>query len=168
LSEFQLLPNGILAGSGLRFRAAIGRAGRTTHKTEGDGATPVGVLRLIRVLYRAGHVKPPICAVPVEPIAPSDAWCDDPKDPAYNQMVLTSYPARHEALWRSDPIYDIIGILNWNTHPVIPHRGSAIFLHLATADYAPTAGCIALALPDLTACLAAGLTSIRVSHESHA
>jgi L,D-peptidoglycan transpeptidase YkuD (ErfK/YbiS/YcfS/YnhG family) len=162
LTEFLLLKHGFLVGSGLRFRAAIGRAGRTLEKTEGDGATPGGLLRLTRVLYRAGHVKPPICSVPVEPIAPTDGWCDDPKDPAYNRQVQTPYHGRHENLWRADPLYDIIGILDWNTKPVIPHRGSAIFLHLATPDYAPTAGCIALALPDLTACLAAGLTAIQV------
>jgi L,D-peptidoglycan transpeptidase YkuD (ErfK/YbiS/YcfS/YnhG family) len=162
LTEFLLLKHGFLTGSGLRFRAAIGRAGRTTQKTEGDGATPVGLLRLTRVLYRAGRVKPPVCAVPVEPISLTDGWCDDPKDPAYNRLVRLPYPARHEALWRSDSLYDIIGVLNWNTNPVIPHRGSAIFLHLATQDYAPTAGCIALALPDLVKCLAAGLTEIQV------
>lgn len=160
--EFILLKHGMLVGGGLRFRAAIGRAGRTAEKHEGDGATPAGVLRLTRVLYRAGHVKPPRCPVPVDPIAPDDGWCDDPLDPLYNRQVKTPYFGRHESLWRQDSIYDIIGVLDWNTRPVIPHRGSAIFLHVATPDYQPTAGCIALSLPDVTACLAAGLTAIHV------
>jgi L,D-peptidoglycan transpeptidase YkuD (ErfK/YbiS/YcfS/YnhG family) len=163
LTEFRLLEAGFLSGAGLRFRCAIGRAGRTIEKSEGDGATPVGMLRLTRVLYRAGHIKPPVCTVPVEPIAPNDAWCDDPHDPAYNRRVQTPYSGRHEALWRADSVYDVIGVLDWNSQPIIPHRGSAIFLHVATPDYAPTAGCIALSLPDLAACLAAGLTGIRVS-----
>ncbi len=162
MTEFLLLKHGFLVGGGLRFRAAIGRAGRTTEKHEGDGATPVGLLKLNRVLYRAGHVKPPRCAVPVEPIAPDDGWCDDPADPLYNRKVKTPYYGRHEALWRADSLYDIIGVLDWNMHPVIPHHGSAIFLHVATPDYAPTAGCIALSLPDLTECLAAGLTAVQV------
>ena len=162
MTEFTLLKNGILAGADLRCRAAIGRAGRTAQKEEGDGATPVGVLRLTRVLYRAGHVKPPTCSVPLEPIAPDDGWCDDPLDRLYNRMVKTPYSGRHEALWRQDAIYDLIGVLDWNTDPIIPHRGSAIFLHIATLDYQPTAGCIALSLPDLTACLAAGLNAIHV------
>jgi L,D-peptidoglycan transpeptidase YkuD (ErfK/YbiS/YcfS/YnhG family) len=162
LTEFTLLENGILAGADLRCRAAIGRAGRTSAKQEGDGATPAGVLRLIRVLYRADRVKPPACLVPVEPIAPDDGWCDDPLDRLYNRMVKTPYPGRHEALCRQDSIYDITGVLDWNMHPVIPDRGSAIFLHVATVDYQPTAGCIALSLPDLTTCLAAGLTAIHV------
>jgi L,D-peptidoglycan transpeptidase YkuD (ErfK/YbiS/YcfS/YnhG family) len=153
---------GFLIGPGLKFRAACGRAGLTAHKQEGDGATPLGHLPLERVLYRADRVKPPRCAVPLEPIGPDEGWCDDPDDAAYNRMVRLPYPGRHEELWRRDSLYDIIGVLGWNTAPIIRNRGSAIFLHIATADYAPTAGCIALALADLQASLAAGLTAIEV------
>jgi L,D-peptidoglycan transpeptidase YkuD (ErfK/YbiS/YcfS/YnhG family) len=52
LTEFILLKHGLLVGAGLRFRAAIGRGGRTAAKQEGDGATPAGILNLSRVLYR--------------------------------------------------------------------------------------------------------------------
>jgi L,D-peptidoglycan transpeptidase YkuD (ErfK/YbiS/YcfS/YnhG family) len=31
--------------------------------------------------------------------------------------------------------------------------GSAVFIHVAKPDYEPTAGCVALALPDLLALL---------------
>jgi L,D-peptidoglycan transpeptidase YkuD (ErfK/YbiS/YcfS/YnhG family) len=41
-------------------------------------------------------------------------------------------------------------------------RGSAIFLHLARPDFAPTEGCIALAPGDLRALLAAGLLGLDV------
>jgi L,D-peptidoglycan transpeptidase YkuD (ErfK/YbiS/YcfS/YnhG family) len=134
----------------------------TAHKQEGDGATPRGVLPLLRVLYRADRLAPPRCAVPLEPIGPDEGWCDDPADAAYNRPVKLPYPARHEELWRGDALYDVVGVLGWNVAPVVRGAGSAIFLHVASGDYAPTAGCIALALPDLQACLAAGLTSIRV------
>ncbi len=162
MTEFLLLKHGILSGAGLRFRAAIGRGGRSAEKREGDGATPVGLLRLTRVLYRAGRVRPPKCSVPVEPIALDDGWCDDPHDKQYNRRVKIPFSGHHEALWREDSLYDIIGVLDWNTSPTVSQRGSAIFLHLATPDYAPTAGCIALQLADLTACLEAGLTAIQV------
>jgi L,D-peptidoglycan transpeptidase YkuD (ErfK/YbiS/YcfS/YnhG family) len=59
-------------------------------------------------------------------------------------------------------VYDVIGVLDWNIAPIVPGRGSAIFLHAATPDYAPTAGCVALALNDLLACLEAGLSRIMV------
>jgi L,D-peptidoglycan transpeptidase YkuD (ErfK/YbiS/YcfS/YnhG family) len=153
---------GFLEGPGLRLRATCGRAGITTHKQEGDGATPAGRLSLLRLLYRADRLRPPACSAPLEPISPTDAWCDDSASPAYNRQIRLPHEARHEKLWREDNLYDLIGILAWNTAPVVPGRGSAIFLHLASPDFAPTAGCIALALPDLLQCLAAGLTAVRV------
>jgi L,D-peptidoglycan transpeptidase YkuD (ErfK/YbiS/YcfS/YnhG family) len=161
LVEF-LLQGDVLVGAGRRFRATLGRAGITTQKHEGDGATPAGLLRLVRVMYRADRVKPPACAVPVEPIGPQDGWCDDTGDTAYNKPVRLPYPASHEELWRQDHVYDVIGVLDWNLDPVAIGRGSAIFFHVATRDYAPTAGCVALSLPDMLETLKAGLSAIRV------
>ncbi len=155
-------PDGAFLLAGERYRAALGRAGVRAEKSEGDGATPVGLLALRRVLYRADRVAIPRVAVPREPIAPADGWCDDPADPAYNRMIRLPHPASHEELWRRDGLYDIIGVLGWNDDPPRPGRGSAIFLHVATVDFAPTAGCIALALPDLRAVLAAGLSFVEV------
>lgn len=156
------LANDLLHGAGLTVRAAHGRGGITSNKREGDGATPTGTLRLVRVLYRADRVPPPRCGVSVEPLSPQDGWCDESTDVAYNQLVRLPYPANHEALWRDDAVYDIIGVLDWNLSPVVPGKGSAIFFHVATPDYAPTAGCIALALPDMQKVLASGLTAIIV------
>ena len=161
LVEF-VLQGDLLAGAGLRLRAALGRSGISTQKHEGDGATPAGLLRLVRVLYRADRLKPPVCTVPVEPIGPQDGWCDDVDDAAYNKPVRLPFPASHEALWRADHVYDVIGVLNWNLAPILKERGSAIFFHVATPDYAPTAGCVALSLPDVLAALRAGLSGIRV------
>lgn len=155
-------PDGRLTLGGLVFRVAIGRNGVSEHKREGDGATPVGVLPLRRVLYRADRSCPPACVVPIEPLAPNDGWCDDPTDPAYNRAVRLPYGARHEELWRSDGVYDVLGVLGWNDAPVQRNRGSAIFLHVARDDYAPTDGCVALRLTDLIAVLAAGLTGLEV------
>ena len=86
-----------------------------------------------------------------------------PAHPAYNLPVRHPFEASAEALWRDDAVYDIIGILGWNDDPVQPGRGSAIFLHPARADYAPTEGCIALALDDLRHVLSLGLTEILVT-----
>jgi len=146
----------------LAWRCALGRGGIRTDKQEGDGATPVGVLPLRRVFYRADRVAPPACRLPVEPLAPADGWCDDPADAAYNKRVTLPHPARHETLWREDGLYDLVGVLGWNDTPVVRRRGSAIFLHLARPDLAPTEGCVALAGRDLRAALAAGLTAIEV------
>jgi L,D-peptidoglycan transpeptidase YkuD (ErfK/YbiS/YcfS/YnhG family) len=102
--------------------------------------------------------------VPAEPIAPDDGWCDDAADAAYNRKVRLPFAPSHERLWREDAVYDVIGILGWNDVPVVPGRGSAIFLHLARPGLAPTEGCVALALPDLLAILP-GLAALEVRLE---
>ncbi len=63
----------------------------------------------------------------------------------------------------ADGLYDVVGVLGWNDAPVVRERGSAIFLHVARADWAPTEGCVAMALPDLVRLLAAGCVGIDAS-----
>jgi len=157
-----VIPSGLLTIQAETFRAALGRGGVRGDKHEGDGATPVGVLPLRNVLYRADRAPAPYCAVPVQALTSDDGWCDDPANAAYNRPVRLPIDASAEALWRDDAVYDIIGVLGWNDDPVEPGRGSAIFLHVAQADYAPTAGCVALAPDDLRRVLAMGLTEIVV------
>ncbi|WP_428535009.1 L,D-transpeptidase family protein [Rhodopila sp.] len=144
------------------FRAALGRGGVRAAKQEGDGATPLAALPLRQVLYRPDRDAAPLSALPVEPLSPHDGWCDDPTNAAYNRRVRLPIQASAERLWRDDPLYDIIGVLGWNDAPVRRGRGSAIFLHVARLDFAPTEGCIALAPADLRRVLALGLTEILV------
>lgn len=156
----RLSADGFLHFRGATYRAAFGRGGIHAHKQEGDQATPAALLPLRRVLYRADRITRPRTTLPVEPIAPNDGWCDDPANPAYNQQVQLPFPARHEELWRRDALYDLIGILGWNDKPVVRGRGSAIFLHVARGDFAPTEGCIALELADLLRILEAGCQAV--------
>jgi L,D-peptidoglycan transpeptidase YkuD (ErfK/YbiS/YcfS/YnhG family) len=162
MSNAILGPDGFLVLGGDRYPACIGRGGISGFKVEGDGATPAGLLPLRRVLYRADRIAPPKAVCPIEPLSPEDGWCDDARDAAYNRQVRLPYEGRHEALWRDDALYDVIGVLGWNDQPIVRDRGSAIFLHLATPDRAPTAGCVALSLEHLRAVLAKGLTGINV------
>ena len=55
------------------------------------------------------------------------------------------YTYNHELLWRSDPLYDIILITNWNWPAVVKGKGSAIFIHSWRRPRYPTEGCIAMA-----------------------
>jgi L,D-peptidoglycan transpeptidase YkuD (ErfK/YbiS/YcfS/YnhG family) len=158
-----LSPAGMFTIGTETFRAALGFGGIRFDKREGDGATPVGVLPLREVRYRPDRLPTPKSAVPVRPLVASDGWCDDPTHPEYNRSVRLPINASAEALWRDDAVYDIIGVLGWNDDPVQPGRGSAIFLHAARPDYAPTEGCIALALVDLRHILSMGLTEILVT-----
>src|SRR5258707_3597249 len=47
-------------------------------------------------------------------------------------------------MWMAEPLYDLVVVIGYNTDPVVPGRGSAIFLHVAREDFTPTAGCIAI------------------------
>ena len=133
-------------------RCALGRAGviAATDKREGDGCTPLGTWDLRRVLYRPDRLAFPRTGLPTAEIGPADGWCDAASDPAYNRPVALPYPASCEAMWRADALYDMVCILGHNDGPPVAGRGSAIFLHVATFDYRPTEGCVALALADLT------------------
>jgi L,D-peptidoglycan transpeptidase YkuD (ErfK/YbiS/YcfS/YnhG family) len=129
----------------LTFPCALGRTGFEVRKREGDGATPIGTWRLRCVLYRADRLRHPRTALLIGPLRSDDGWCDDPTDRNYNRPVKHPYPASAERLWRADGLYDVLVVLDCNTCPRLRGRGSAIFLHVARSDYAPTAGCIALA-----------------------
>ena len=123
---------------------ALGRSGTTHFKREGDGATPAGRFRLLGCFYRADKGRRPLSRLPTAAIRPADGWCDDPNDRRYNQPVRLPYPARHERLWRDDHLYDVVVDIACNRGPAIKGRGSAIFLHLARPDLAPTEGCVAV------------------------
>ncbi len=64
------------------------------------------------------------------------------------------YPASAEELWRADHLYDIVVVVDWNVRRRGRGFGSAIFMHVAEKDYGPTAGCVALRLPELQRVLA--------------
>ena len=135
----------------LQWRCALGRSGISADKAEGDGTTPSGRFPIRRLFYRPDRVREIACAFPIQPMSPGDGWCDAPDDPNYNRLVKLPYAAGHEKMWRDDALYDLVVVLGYNDDPVTPGRGSAIFLHVAKPDYAPTHGCVALAKEDLLA-----------------
>ncbi|MEM1103521.1 MAG: L,D-transpeptidase family protein [Pseudomonadota bacterium] len=147
--------DGRLVFPGGSVRCALGPAGVSLSKREGDGATPAGRFALRRALYRPDRGPAPQTRLPVEPIAENDGWCDAPGDPAYNRPVTLPYPASAEHLWRADNVYDIIIVLGHNDDPPEPGCGSAIFFHLAHDDYRPTEGCVAVSRKDMEAILKA-------------
>ena len=103
---------------------ALGAAGITHRKREGDHATPAGLLPLREIMWRADRLEPPRSLLPHRPIARTDGWCDDPASPDYN--VQLPIDASAETLWRDDRLYDIL-IVGHNDSPPRPWLGSAIF-----------------------------------------
>ncbi len=135
---------GRLVAGALALPCALGRAGTTHAKREGDGASPVGRFRLLQAFYRPDHGPRPRTGLPLRRIRPGDGWCDDPRDRRYNRLVPLPCPASHETMWREDHLYDVVLDIAWNRGPSIRGRGSAIFLHLARPGFEPTAGCVAV------------------------
>lgn len=133
----------LLAGS-LHVPCALGRTGIARRKREGDGGTPAGSFGLVAVLYRPDRGPRPRTSLSVTAIAPDSGWCDDPRCPAYNQPVRLPFAGSHEHLWRGDRLYDVVVVTDYNLAPAIPGAGSAIFLHIAHEDFAPTEGCVAV------------------------
>lgn len=156
-SPFNAESGGILRWPGGVARCALGRSGVTpaAAKREGDGASPVGLWPMREVYFRPDRLERPVTALAVEPLTPEAGWCDDPASPLYNRPVRLPSPLSHEKLWREDHIYDLIVVLGYNDDPVVPGKGSAIFLHLARDDYSSTEGCVACARQDLLSLLAA-------------
>lgn len=142
-------PTGKLVFGKKEFRCAIGKSGVSKNKQEGDDATPIGCFPIREIFYRGDRIEKPKTVFLVRALNPDDGWCDDPKDKNYNKFVKLPYPASSESLWRSDNLYDVIVVIGYNDNPPVPGKGSAIFMHVARENYSPTAGCIALALPDL-------------------
>jgi L,D-peptidoglycan transpeptidase YkuD (ErfK/YbiS/YcfS/YnhG family) len=149
---------------GLRLRCALGRGGIVETKVEGDGCTPAGRFPIRQLLYRTDRVRALGLRIPMQPLSPSDGWCDDPADARYNRPVSLPYAGRHERLWREDSIYDLILVIGHNDEPVVPGNGSAVFLHLAQPDFRPTEGCVAFSRVDFIRLLEAvePSTSVRI------
>ena len=142
-------PPGHLKWRGQAYRCAVGRSGIVATKREGDHASPLGCFALRKIFFRADRIDKPQSGLPVFALSPSDGWCVAPSDRAYNQPISLPHPASAESLWRDDHVYDLIVVLGHNDSPVVPGCGSAIFLHVAQPDYAPTEGCVAFAQDDL-------------------
>ncbi|MEX2129373.1 MAG: L,D-transpeptidase family protein [Xanthobacteraceae bacterium] len=133
---------------------ALGRSGIRANKFEGDGATPRGRFRLVRLWWRADRMPRPRTNLPTRAIGRDDAWCEDPGDRRYNRAVKLSPSSRADRLWRDDHLYDLLIELDHNTRPRVAGRGSAVFIHVAHEGLSPTAGCVALEAPALKRLLA--------------
>ncbi|MBV68706.1 MAG: transpeptidase [Pelagibacterales bacterium] len=131
-----------------KYRCAIGKNGIKRLKKEGDYCTPTGQFSLGPIYYRKDRINKLNTKLNVYPITENMIWEDNPNNKNYNKLNLNNKKSR-EKLFRKDNIYDIIVVVNYNNKPVVPGKGSAIFIHIARNNYFPTKGCIALNKKDL-------------------
>ncbi len=131
-----------------KYRCAIGKNGIKRFKKEGDFCTPTGKFTLGPIYYRKDRINKLITKLNVYPITDNMIWEDNPNNKNYNKLNLNNKKSK-EKLFRKDNIYDIIVVVNYNNKPVVPGKGSAIFIHIARNNYFPTKGCIALNKKDL-------------------
>ena len=134
---------------GDQFRCSIGRSGFSKNKIEGDGFTPVGTFYIERIYYRADKISNLDTKINKVKIHEWDGWCDDPRQKEYNQLIEFPFNFSAEKLYREDSLYNVVCVLNYNTNPITPGLGSAIFIHVARDGYKPTEGCVALKQKDL-------------------
>ena len=136
--------NKFVSYNNYKAKCAIGKRGISIKKKEGDFITPKGTFKIKEIFYRKDRVPNLITSLKKTVIRKNMGWCDDPKSKKYNKLVYFPFKHSAEKLYRSENIYDIILVLNFNMNPVKKNKGSAIFIHVAKKNFQPTQGCIAL------------------------
>ena len=134
----------------LETYGAVGLNGVSDKSCEGDYCTPRGI-------YPLGFAfgTQPLDGLKTEyrQIKYNSYWIDDPESPLYNQWVESDQISWRSAEHLSDysSAYKYSVVIEYNMSPVVPYRGSAIFLHCYTGSY--TAGCVSVPESDMLSIL---------------
>jgi L,D-peptidoglycan transpeptidase YkuD (ErfK/YbiS/YcfS/YnhG family) len=123
--------------------AVVGRNGIAPlgEKREGDGRTPSGIFPIERTFgYEPLETKLPYIV-----LTPEMIWIDEPRSPRYNTLAdkAAGIGVSHEIMRRDDDLYRYGAVIEYNTKPVVPGAGSAIFFHIWRNGQTPTSGCVA-------------------------
>jgi L,D-peptidoglycan transpeptidase YkuD (ErfK/YbiS/YcfS/YnhG family) len=125
-------------------RAVLGRTGIANpgEKREGDGHTPSGIYPIGTAFGYAPLIN---TKLDYRQATENDFWVDDVKSPDYNKWVVGKpNAASFEDMHRKDNLYKLGAVIEYNTNPIVPGRGSAIFMHIWRNYHKATSGCIAL------------------------
>ena len=129
------------------WTAHLGRNGVSENKREGDKTTPAGAFGIQSVMYGVG--SNPGVRYRYHRVVCGDWWVEDARSRYYNRFhhvrCGTKPPFRitSEDMARSPISYRYLAVIDYNTHPIVPGRGSGIFLHVS-ASGGPTLGCVSL------------------------
>ena len=117
-------------------------------KREGDGRAPAGVFRLSSAFGYAPAKEAGGIKLPYMQATPSLRCVDDAQSRHYNRIVdsalIKPVWKSAEEMRRHDDQYRLGIVVDHNTNPVIPGRGSCIFIHIWKGPDAGTAGCTAM------------------------
>ena len=133
------------------YPARVGRNGIRRNRREGDGTTPIGTFRIGRTMY--GNEPNPGVKFPYVRLRCGDWWVEDPRSPSYNTFQRVGCGRRPPFrvttpdMSKDRRAYPYLAVVEFNMRPVVPGRGSGIFLHAQTGG--PTNGCISLPRADL-------------------
>jgi L,D-peptidoglycan transpeptidase YkuD (ErfK/YbiS/YcfS/YnhG family) len=133
------------------WTAWLGRRGVSPSKREGDRTTPVGAFGFARTMYGIG--ANPGVRYRYRRIVCGDWWVEDPRSPYYNRFRHVRCGAKppfavvSDDMSRSPTAYRHLAVVDYNMSPVVPGRGSGIFLHASTGR--PTLGCVSLPVNQL-------------------
>ena len=131
--------------------ARVGRNGLSANRREGDGTTPVGSFGIAPTMY--GTSADPGVRFRYHRLVCGDWWNEDPSSATYNTFQHVACGTRpafwngSEGMWQSPRAYAHLAVVEFNMRPVVPGRGSGIFVHVQTGR--ATNGCISLRRPDL-------------------
>jgi L,D-peptidoglycan transpeptidase YkuD (ErfK/YbiS/YcfS/YnhG family) len=125
--------------------AYIGRYGFSAQKQEGDLKTPTGMYGF-GVMF--GQRANPGVRFPYRQADSQSVWVDDVHSPYYNTwQENAALSGEHLAASGFATAYAYAVDIAYNTSPIVPGKGSAIFLHVSTGG--GTAGCVSLAQSNL-------------------
>lgn len=129
----------------------LGYQGLSTDHREGDGTTPSGLYGISSTIY--GIAANPGVHGSYHQLVCGDWWDEDPTSPEYNTFqhlacgTTPPFGGSSEALWEQTTAYQHFAFIEYNSGPIIPGNGSAIFIHDDVGG--PTHGCISLPPTDL-------------------
>jgi L,D-peptidoglycan transpeptidase YkuD (ErfK/YbiS/YcfS/YnhG family) len=121
------------------------------HHQEGDGTTPSGAYGIGSPMY--GNGPNPGVRYRYHPLVCGDWWDEDPNSPQYNTFqhvtcgAQPTFGGKSEALWTVTAAYQNFAVIAYNAGPIVPFRGSAVFLHDDVGG--ATNGCVSLPAPAL-------------------
>ena len=147
--------NGCWVAAGPARIARLGKNGLSSNRREGDGTTPTGTYRIGSRMY--GNAPNPGVRFEYRRLRCGDWWDEDPSSPTYNSFqhvrcgTRPPFAGGSEGMWQQPRPYPYLAVVEYNMRPVVPGKGSGIFLHAQTGG--PTIGCISLRRDQLRAVL---------------